>query len=67
MIDYNVKIDLDPTNKYEKAKKDMLQAMQSISELTPEQKQQLAYGFIGAKGVADLLYIMSTMNRQEQN
>lgn len=41
--------------------------MQSISELTPEQKQQLAYDFIGAKGVADLLYIMSTMNRQEQN
>lgn len=67
MNDYNVKIDLDPTNKYEKAKKNMLQAMQSINELTPEQKKQLAYEFIGAKGVADLLHIMSAMNQQKQN
>lgn len=63
MDDYKIKIDLDPTNRYEKAKKDMLQAMQSISELTPEQKKQLAYEFIGEQGVATLLSITNEINK----
>lgn len=58
------KIDFDPTDKYLKAKKDVIQAITSIRELSPAQQEQLALEFIGAEGVAALI---NFMNMVQQN
>lgn len=41
MMHYEPHITIDPTDKYEKAKKDALQALNSISDLNMQQQQQL--------------------------
>lgn len=52
---------IDPTDKYEKAKKDFIQAMKSTQELTPQQRDQLAKELFGIEAV---LYIQRMMQRK---
>ena len=60
------KIDFDPTDKYLKAKKDLIQAMVSINELTPIQQENLVREFVGAEGVAVLINFMNMVQQKNQ-
>ena len=51
MEHYKLTIVVDPTNKYEKAKMDLIQAFKSYSELTPMEKECLAKEIWGAAQV----------------
>ena len=51
MEHYKLTIVVDPTNKYEKAKMDLIQAFKSYSELTPTEKECLAKEIWGAAQV----------------
>lgn len=41
MNDFTVKCDVDPIDDYQKARKDVIQAMNSFSKLNPQQQQKL--------------------------
>ena len=58
MEHYKVKINVEPTNEYEKAKLDLVTAMKSIRALPPYQQQRLAEELFGAQAVAALARIM---------
>ncbi|MBE6682397.1 MAG: hypothetical protein E7600_08975 [Ruminococcaceae bacterium] len=45
-------VDVEPKNKYEKAKQDLLKAWKSIRELSPEEQRVLAEEFFDAAQVA---------------
>lgn len=51
MADFTLKLDVDPTDKYEKAKKDMVTALSSFGELHPQQKEQLICELFGVEAV----------------
>ena len=40
-MDYKFNLDVDPTNKYEKAMKDWIQFQQSFNELSEQEKNRL--------------------------
>lgn len=40
-------VGVEPKNKYDKARQDLIQAMNSIRELTPQEQQMLATEFFG--------------------
>ena len=63
MEDYKVKAIIEPTDKYEKAKLDLVQAMKSIGELTPEQQQRLATEVFGAARVATAYSLMQRFRK----
>ena len=54
MTEYKPVFGAEPTDKYEKAKQDLLQALKSYGELTPHQKEELLIDFLGAANVAAL-------------
>ena len=51
MEHYKMTVGIAPTNKYEKAKMDLIQAFKSYSELTPMEKECLAKEIWGAAQV----------------
>lgn len=55
MEEYQLTLGIEPTNDYEKAKQDLLQAMQSIQKLSPLQQQMLAKEFFETAGNMALL------------
>ena len=55
MEEYQLTLGIEPTDDYEKAKQDLLQAMQSIQKLSPLQQQMLAKEFFETAGNMDLL------------
>lgn len=57
MDNYRVTVGVDPTNDYDKAKQDVMQAMASIRKLPPQQQRMLAEDFVGAANVAVLMNI----------
>ncbi len=58
MNDFTVNLTVDPINKYEKAKKDLFQAMKSMQELTPQQRDQLAKEVFGLEAAAYIQRMM---------
>ena len=58
MDNFKVKLNVEPTNDYEKAKLELLKAMDSIRALTPYQQKQLAEELFGVQAVATLAHIM---------
>ena len=52
MDSYKPTVEIEPTDKYEKAKTDLLQALKSYGELTPKEKECLMKEFFGATNVA---------------
>lgn len=63
----NLKLTLgvEPTDKYEKAKMDLIQARKSFFELTEREQRMLAEELVGATNVATLLNILhQTFGRQ---
>ena len=59
MNEYRIVPDVDFNDDYKNAKKDLLEAMNSISKLTPLQKRFLAEELFGAANVEMLLRIIS--------
>ena len=57
MDNYKVTFELEPSNNYDKAKKDVMKAMASINNLSPYQQQLLAEELFGAVNVAVLISI----------
>lgn len=49
MDNIKLTVGLEPTDKYLKAKQDLLQAFSSFNELSLEQKRQLATELVGAQ------------------
>ena len=61
MDNYEFKIGAEPTDKYEKAKKDLLQALKSFGELLPIQKEYLIKEILGATNVEILCNILNSV------
>lgn len=61
MDNYQVTVGVEPTNNYDKARQDVMQAMASIRELSPQQRRMLMEEFVGEANVAVLLNIFYQM------
>lgn len=59
MNDYRISVGFEPEDAYGKAKKDMIQALQSTQRLTPVQRQKLAEELFGATAVASILQLLN--------
>ena len=59
MNDYKISVGIEPTDAYEKAKKDMVEAVQSVQSLTPMQQKQLAEELFGVARVASVCQLLS--------
>lgn len=59
----NLTIDVQPTSKYQKAKKDLIVAINSYEELAPQEKELLICEFFGAEKVAFLQSILTQTGR----
>lgn len=57
MNDYRLTIGVEPTNDYDKARQDVIQAMVSVRKLSPQQQRILAEEFVGAENIAALMNI----------
>lgn len=55
MYDIKLTVDIDPQDKYQKAKKDLIQAKKSFLELTPQERQKLIYEFLEAEKAEQVL------------
>lgn len=59
MSDYKVSVGIEPEDAYEKARKDMIQALQSTQRLTPIQRQKLAEELFGAAAVVSIIQLLN--------
>lgn len=59
MSDYKVSVGIEPEDAYEKARKDMIQALQSAQRLTSIQRQKLAEELFGAAAVASIIQLLN--------
>ena len=68
MNNFKINLSIEPTNDYDKAKIDFLQAMNSIQKLSPQQREQLAVEIFGIekiefiKQLLILIYTRKTKN-----
>lgn len=58
MDDYRAMLSFEPINDYDKARKDVLQAMNSVRKLPPQQQQILAEELFEASNAVALLNIL---------
>ena len=58
MENYKLTVNIEPTDKYEKAKQDLLEARKSFSELSSDQQWYLISDIFGAEAVATLCQTM---------
>ena len=58
MNQYRPTIGIEPTDKYEKAKQDLINAFYSFGKLSPVQQETLIKELFGAVNVATVLNIM---------
>lgn len=58
MSNYKVSMDIEPEDAYEKAKMDLMKALESIQSLTPYQRQKLAEEIFGVATVASFCQLL---------
>lgn len=58
MEDIKLTVGIEPTDAYEKAKMDIIQAAESIQLLTHAQRQRLAEEVLGAAGFASFCQLL---------
>lgn len=58
MSQYRPTVGIEPTDKYEKAKQDLITAYNSFRELSPNQQETLAKELFGAANVAAIINAM---------
>lgn len=63
MEEYKLTLGMEPTDDYKKAKQDIIQAMNSIQKLSPQQQQMLANEIFGATNVALAIKIFRQYSR----
>lgn len=61
MNDFTVNFTVEPNDKYEKAKLDVIKAAESLKELSPQQCQKLAQELFGYEAVIQMCKIMQRM------
>ena len=61
MNNYRIKPELEPTDKYEKAKQDLLKAKKSIEDLSPEEQRALAQEVFGAARVEMVMKLLMSI------
>ncbi|WP_027203716.1 hypothetical protein [Butyrivibrio fibrisolvens] len=59
MDDYKFSVGIEPEDAYKKARKDMIQALQSTQRLTPVQRQKLAEELFGAAAVSSIIQLLN--------
>jgi len=64
MEDYKITVDVDPEDKYIKAKKDLLEAMDSFQQLTPQERERLITELFGVAAVNEVCRIMNQSTRR---
>ena len=52
MYEFKPTVGIEPTDKYEKARQDLLQALKSYDDLSPTEKESLMKEFFGVANVA---------------
>ena len=52
MDKFKLSLEMEPTEKYEKAKQDLLQALKSYGDLSPTEKESLMKEFFGVANFA---------------
>ncbi|MBR4032465.1 MAG: hypothetical protein IKJ07_07005 [Clostridia bacterium] len=62
MNDYELSISVEPKDKYEKAEKDLMQALISFRKLNPQEQRQLACKFFGVAQVDFVIKMMQQYN-----
>jgi len=65
MNNYRLKAELEPINKYEKAKQDLLKAKKSIEDLSPQERYALAQEVFGAAQAEALMKIFMTLQHNK--
>ena len=63
MDDYKFSVGIEPTDAYEKAKWDMLQALESINMLTPIQQRKLAEELLGRAKFESFCQLLGHISR----
>lgn len=64
MEDYKITVDVDPEDKYIKAKKDLLEAMDSFQQLTQQERERLITELLGVAAVNEVRRIMNQSTRR---
>lgn len=59
MNGFELKFDIEPTDKYEKARKAVFDAANAINDLNPAQREQLAKELLGANTVIAMYAFMT--------
>lgn len=59
MDEYEMKVDIEPKNNYEKAKQDLIKAISSFDKLTVQEKQDLITEALGIETMQYLINILS--------
>ena len=54
MNDYEIKLDVEPKDKYQKAWKALVEAEKAISDLAPQEQYRLAENYFTQKGMYSL-------------
>lgn len=62
MNNYRIKPELEPTDKYEKAKQDLLKAKKSIEDLSPEEQRALVQELFGAARAEMIMKFLMSIN-----
>lgn len=58
MDNYKIKLDAEPKNPYEKAKKALCKAEEAFRVLSPQEQQMLVQDYFGAEAVCMIYNIM---------
>ena len=64
MNNYKINLSVEPTNDYEKAKKDIFHAMNSIQKLSPQQREQLAVEIFGIEKIEFIKQLLILISKQ---
>ena len=60
MDEYEMKVDIEPKNNYEKAKQDLIKARLSFDKLTAQEKEKL---ITEAFGIETMQYLINILSR----
>ena len=63
MNNFKINLSIEPTNDYDKAKIDFLQAMNSIQKLSPQQREQLAVEIFGIEKIEFIKQLLILISR----
>lgn len=64
MNNFKINLSIEPTNDYDKAKIDFLQAMNSIQKLSPQQREQLAVEIFGIEKIEFIKQLLILISKQ---